>query len=128
LGIQDRIQFAGWQSREQLLPYYQEANMFVYPSRHEGMPNALLEAMSAGLPTVASRIAGNEELIDSGKNGYLVESENIDALKNALAKLIQDAALRKKMGGHASSKTKREYSWDAVGEAYSRLLIESQSP
>ena len=127
LGIIDRIHFSGWQSREQLPHHYQEANLFVYPSRHEGMPNALLEAMSAGLPCVASNIAGNEELIDSGVNGFLVESENSAELQRALEKLLQDEALRKKMGRSARKKAETEYSWQAAGEAYSRLLKESQN-
>ena len=126
LGIFDRIHFSGWQPREKLARYYQEANLFVYPSRHEGMPNALLEAMSAGLPSVASHISGNEELIDSGKNGILVKSESKAELQAALKKLIQDEALLEKMGHNARKKTLREYSWQTVGEAYNRLLIETR--
>ncbi len=126
LKLSERIQFLGWQSRDQLRSSYADANLFVYPSRHEGMPNALLEAMSAGLPSVASDIAGNEELIDDGKNGFLVEPENVSALEEALDRLMQDQALRKKMGAAAQKKTRKEFTWKSVGKAYSDLLQEKR--
>src|SRR6185436_268952 len=62
LGISGRITFLGWQSREELIQCYKQSNLFLFPSRHEGMPNAVLEAMASGLPVIASKIAGNEEL------------------------------------------------------------------
>jgi glycosyltransferase involved in cell wall biosynthesis len=63
LGIEDRVFFLGWQAREQILESYRQANLFLFPSRHEGMPNAILEAMASGLPVIATCIAGNEELV-----------------------------------------------------------------
>ena len=70
-GINGRIRFAGWLSSEQLKEQYAAANVFLFPSRHEGMPNAVLEAMASGLPVVATRIAGNEELVVDGETGSL---------------------------------------------------------
>ncbi|HET6845765.1 MAG TPA: glycosyltransferase family 4 protein, partial [Anaerolineales bacterium] len=61
--LDDRIHFLGWLNAEALRQEYQAASLFVFPSRHEGMPNAVLEAMASGLPVVATRIAGNEELV-----------------------------------------------------------------
>lgn len=122
LGLADRIAFRGWLTREELPAAYSDANLFVYPSRHEGMPNALLEAMSAGLPSIATRIAGNEELIEDGLNGYLVESEDVGQLKARLLQLIPDQEERKKMGAAAQAKAQEEYTWKAVGQAYSDLL------
>jgi len=57
-GLQERVRFLGWRRADELVQEYQTASMFVFPSRHEGMPNALLEAMASGLPVIASRIAG----------------------------------------------------------------------
>ncbi len=90
LGIDDRVFFLGWQSREQIIESYRQANVFLFPSRHEGMPNAILEAMASGLPVIATCIAGNEELVIEGQTGYLVPSEDIEALQNALKKILKD--------------------------------------
>lgn len=122
LGLDDRIDFVGWKARQDLLPYYHEANLFVFPSRHEGMPNALLEAMSCGLPAIATDIAGNQELVVHGENGLLVPSEDVDALRDALRTLIAQAHLRAEMGDAARQHILESYSWQATAQAYLRLL------
>lgn len=122
LGIGERVTFLGWQSKEDLARAYQQANLFLFPSRHEGMPNAVLEAMSSGLPVVATRIAGSEELVLDGETGLLVPSEDVDALRDALRKILSDAALREKMGAASRLRVEREYSWESVARQYSEYL------
>jgi glycosyltransferase involved in cell wall biosynthesis len=122
LGIGERVNFPGWQSRQMLPNTYQKANLFVYPSRHEGMPNAVLEAMASGLPVVASRIAGNEELVNED-TGVLVESEDVTALKSVLEKLISDPDLCERMGKAARNRVEREYSWRKVAQSYLDLML-----
>lgn len=122
LGIEDRVHFLGWQSREELLDCYRQANVFIIPSRHEGMPNALLEAMGSGLPVVASRIAGNEELVVDGETGYLVCSEDVEALRKALQKLLGTPALCEQMGAASRRYVEENYSWEATAEQYVHLL------
>lgn len=122
LGIRDRVFFPGWQSREQLLKCYQEANIFLFPSRHEGMPNALLEAMASGLPAVASCIAGNEELVLDGETGFLVPSEDIERLQDALKKLLINPTLREQMGKASRQRVEANYSWESTAQQYADLL------
>ncbi|MCL4257257.1 MAG: glycosyltransferase family 4 protein [Anaerolineales bacterium] len=122
LGIAERITFAGWKSGAELAAAYAEANLFAYASRHEGMPNALLEAMASGLPAVATRIAGNEELVAEGETGLLVPSEDAAALRDALAKLIADPALRQRYGSEARRRVQARYSWQTVASQYAALL------
>ena len=122
LGIRERVFFLGWQSREQLLKCYQQANVFLFPSRHEGMPNALLEAMANGLPVVASCIAGNEELVIDGDTGYLVPSENIESLQVALRKVLMDSGLREQMGTASRQRVEANYSWESTAQQYALLL------
>lgn len=121
LGIGERVNFLGWQSRQMLPNTYQQANLFVYPSRHEGMPNAVLEAMACGLPVAASRIAGNEELVTED-SGALFPAEDMQALKAILAKLIPDAAARERMGAASRRRVEAEYSWQKVAQAYLDLM------
>lgn len=121
LNIADRVHFAGWLSREQLPAALAAANLFVYPSRHEGMPNAVLEAMASGLPVLATRIAGNEELVTQ-ETGVLVPSDDPDALRSALETLLPDAAGRERMGAAARKRTTAEYSWRRIAQAYLDLM------
>lgn len=122
LGIGERVIFLGWQSREQLMECYQQANLFVFPSRHEGMPNAMLESMASGLPVIASCIAGSEELVVDGKNGFLVPSEDVEALREALKKMLSDAPLRKQMGAASRQHAEESYSWESTAQQYALLL------
>ena len=121
-GLNDRVIFRGWQSREELIQCYKQANLFLFPSRHEGMPNAVLEAMASGLPVVATRIAGNEELVVQEKTGFLVESENVNSLQQALHELIENPSLREKMGAASRQRVEEFYSWDNTAKQYAVLL------
>jgi glycosyltransferase involved in cell wall biosynthesis len=122
LGIADRVHFLGWQSREQLIEAYKQANVFLFPSRHEGMPNAMLEAMASGLPVIASCIAGSEELVLNDRTGYLVASEDVESLRAALSKLLIDPSLREQMGGASRLHAEANYSWETTARQYALLL------
>ena len=121
-GLTDRVTFRGWQSREQLIQCYKQANIFLFPSRHEGMPNAVLEAMASGLPVIASRIAGNEELVVQEKTGFLVEEENINSLQVALHELLENPTLRKSMGAASRRRVEEFYTWENTARQYAYLL------
>ncbi len=121
LGIIEKTNFLGWQDRTNLAATFQQANLFVYPSRHEGMPNAVLEAMAGGLPVLATRIAGNEELVTE-KTGRLVPPEDVEALQAALEKLLPDAQLRKNLGAAGRQRAATEYSWSGAAKAYLALM------
>jgi glycosyltransferase involved in cell wall biosynthesis len=122
LGIEDRVHFLGWQSREQLVESYRQANIFLFPSRHEGMPNALLEAMASGLPVIASCIAGSEELVLDEKTGYLFPSEDVESLLAALRKILSDPALREQMGNNSRLHAEASYNWESTARQYELLL------
>ena len=122
LGIEDRVVFLGWQSRRQLIEQYQNANIFLFPSRHEGMPNAILEAMASGLPVIATCIAGSEELVVDADTGLLVPQEDIESLQGALKKLLSDAALRQHMGAASRRRVEENYSWESTAQQYAGLM------
>jgi glycosyltransferase involved in cell wall biosynthesis len=98
----------------------------VLPSRAEGLPNAVLEYMAAGLPTVASRVGGNGELIEDGVTGLLVPPEDSAALSDALLALLRDPELARRMAQSGQQFTIRNFSFERlvreVDELYSELL------
>jgi glycosyltransferase involved in cell wall biosynthesis len=122
LGIDDRVFFLGWQSREQIIESYKQSNVFLFPSRHEGMPNALLEAMASGLPVIATCIAGNEELVAEGETGYLVPAEDIELLQATLKKILSDSTTRQQMGIAARQRVEENYSWESTAQQYALYL------
>jgi glycosyltransferase involved in cell wall biosynthesis len=125
LGLSERVTFLGWQSRSELTQWYHRSNLFLFPSRHEGMPNAVLEAMSSGLPVVATRIAGSEELVVDNETGLLVPTENTDMLRDALRIMLTDSALREKMGVASRLRVEQSYTWEKVAEQYQLALKKS---
>jgi glycosyltransferase involved in cell wall biosynthesis len=126
LGISGRVIFLGWQSGAELTRWYHRSNLFLFPSRHEGMPNAVLEAMSSGLPVVATRIAGSEELVLDGVTGLLANAEDVDSLRDGLRRLIVDEKMRVQMGQASRRRVEQEYSWENAARQYSQILVSLQ--
>jgi GalNAc-alpha-(1->4)-GalNAc-alpha-(1->3)-diNAcBac-PP-undecaprenol alpha-1,4-N-acetyl-D-galactosaminyltransferase len=100
LGILDHVKFFG--KIKDMDRVYAEAGIFVIPSRSEGFPNALCEAMAAGLPCISFNFtAGPSEIISHGVNGILVEDGNIDAMTEQIQRLIESESLRMHLGANA---------------------------
>jgi glycosyltransferase involved in cell wall biosynthesis len=123
LGLSRRVEYRGWLGKEMLATVYSEADLFVLPSRDEGMPNALLEAMAAGLPVVATQVAGTSEAVVNGQTGLMVPPGDADALAGALQALISDPARRQAMGRAGQTRAAARYSWTAVAEAWLEVLM-----
>ncbi|MBN1230563.1 MAG: glycosyltransferase family 4 protein [Anaerolineales bacterium] len=122
LGLLGHIHFLLWQNKNSLKDIYQQSNLFLNPSRDEGMPNVVLEAMASGLPVVATNIAGNEELISVGETGLLVEPEDVAGLAESLRQLIPDGKTRKTMGSNARKLVEENYTWKQVAQRNLDLL------
>jgi len=125
LGLNGAARFLGSiPQASKLLPHF---DIFVLPSRWEGMSNGLLEAMAAGRPIVATTVGGNPELIVDGETGLLVPPENPDALAAAILKLIRDPALARRLGEAARRRVEREYTLEGMvhrlEELYDDLLV-----
>ena len=92
LDLADAVTLAGQQ--DDVNPYYAIADVFVLPSHNEGSPNVLLEAMSAGVPVVATAVGGVPEILSSGRDALLVKKHDIDGLASAIVRLLGDQILR----------------------------------
>ncbi len=93
----------------------------------DGLPNSLLEALAAGKAVVASRVAGIPEVVDDGENGLLVPGGEVDALTEALERLVADAELRARLGAQARRRAEQELGWATIVERYEASLVRAQA-
>jgi glycosyltransferase involved in cell wall biosynthesis len=121
LGLTDLITWHGWVSRAELPAIYHSADCLINPSLYEGMPNVVAEAMACGLPVVASNVAGNNDLVRNGKNGFLFESNDPDGLIAAVTRL-NDAHLRLRFQECARKAALELLSWENVATRYVELF------
>lgn len=118
-GLQDFVIFTGFQPA--VASYLRASDIFLFPSKQEGMPNALLEAMASALPSVASKISGTEDLIEQGSNGYMFPLEDEAAYAHALIELLRSPELTQRVGEQARSFVERSYSLRALSAHYEQL-------
>jgi glycosyltransferase involved in cell wall biosynthesis len=108
--------------------YLQASDLFVLPSSTEGLSNSMLEAMSCGLPVLATTVGGAPDVIRHQESGYLIPPDNVDALQRGLEVLLGDATLRLALGAAARQRIMSDFSLDSVAERlaalYRRLLRE----
>ena len=119
LGIRDLVTFAGESDRvvESLLL----ADIFILPSRAEGISNALLEAMACGLPVVVSDIPGNRDVIEHQHNGLCFGVDDPDSLAECLLLLLNQPDLRAQLGVNARRTVEKNYSMNYVADRYAKL-------
>jgi L-malate glycosyltransferase len=126
LGVADRVDFVGAVPHAQVAAELRRLDVFVAASRQESFGVAVLEASAAGLPVVATRVGGLPEVVDSGVTGLLVPPEDVPALAGAIELLLDDAALRQRMGQAGRDWVAAHYAWpDSVQtmlSLYRRLL------
>lgn len=120
LGIKDKVEFAGAIAHENVLAYYQRANIFVLPSLNEGMSNVMLEALAVGLPVVATDTGGTKELLTNNVNGLVVKMKDSNDLAEKIEKLILSPELEKTMSLE-SRKLAQTLSWGKVAGEYVEL-------
>jgi colanic acid/amylovoran biosynthesis glycosyltransferase len=109
LGIADCVRFLGYQSLAEVQGLLREADVFVLPSFAEGVPVVLMEAMSAGVPVVATRIAGIPELVEHERTGLLVPPGDAGLLAEQVARLLNDPQLAGRLLAAAKQKVADEF-------------------
>lgn len=118
-GQQDRVEFVGSVSPNDIIQYFTRADVFLLASKSEGRPNVVVEAMAAGLPIVATRIDGVAELLCDGDSGYLFEVGNIEQLVTGIRLLFEDPAMRGRLGSAArEAVVKGQMTWRNSAEKY----------
>ena len=116
LGISGQVAWVGWQQDPH--PYYEVADLFVCPSRHETLGNVILEAWAHSRPVLATQTAGACELITHGEEGWLVPPQQPTQLAEALRLLLHDEPLRMKLARQGRDKVAAHYSAPQIIKAY----------
>jgi len=120
LGLEERLILAGF--RKDVVEIYKCCDLFAFPSKREGLPVSVMEAMASGLPCVVSDIRGCRDLIKSGKNGFLCNPMDIEAFAKKLNELHEYSINRKNMGV-CSQGIIKEFSLDKVKVEMEKVYI-----
>lgn len=118
LNVSDRVHFLGY--RKDIPALLHASDVFVFPSFREGLPVAVMEAMAAGVPVVASRIRGNVDLIEDGVNGFLCNPNDASEFAEKIKLLVDNVELREKMG-KSNLMTIRNFSTETVIEEMKKI-------
>jgi glycosyltransferase involved in cell wall biosynthesis len=114
----DNVELLGFVSDEELTQLYQEADVFVFPTLFEGMPTVVLEAMSNYLPIIVSDTGATSELVD-GENGFIIEPDNIEMLKDAIRKYFNMSAKEKdRMSDSSFVKCMDNFTWKSTAKKH----------
>lgn len=127
LGLAQKVRFTGFIHGQDLVEHLQSSDVFVTASKSENMPLAVLEAMATGLPIIAIRSLGLTEIVEEGKNGYLVTQDDVETIARRTIELLGDDNARRALG-ERSRTLSETYSESSVAErledVYVRLLEE----
>jgi glycosyltransferase involved in cell wall biosynthesis len=121
LGLEGSVKLLGEQ--DNIAKFLFSADVFILPSRSEGLPMALLEAMSAGLPVIATRLEGLAEVVVEGVHGLFVPVDDADVLADVILQLLRDPYRCVRMGAAAKQRVNEMYSIDHTGEQYLALML-----
>lgn len=122
LGVADRTYFAGQRSKSETLALMSACDIFVLNSTYEGLPHVVLEAMSLGLPVVATAVGGTPEVVRHGENGLAIQPGDADSLYEALRELASSPENRHKFVANAL-KTAKSFSYSRMVEETQRVLL-----
>ena len=132
LGLGGKVSFAGFLTEDQLRDLYHSAHIFVHPSQitedqnQEGIPNSMLEAMSTGLPVLATHHGGIPEAVDDGKAGLLSAERDVDGLLDHMERVVADLGLWSELGRRASADMHENFEQSAqvkkLEDVYAELL------
>lgn len=131
-GLEDRIEFTGWASEDELNELYVCADFVIVPSIEtesgdtEGMPTVITEAFASGNPVIATDVGGISDVVEDRENGYLVTQKRPDELAKKIALLIREEDLRQDLSTGALE-TAEKLDWKYCGETYTRLLQSAMS-
>ena len=122
LGVDEIVEFAGHVDHAQLPKYLIAADIFVRPSRSEGLGTAFLEAMAVGVPVIAARVGGVSDFLTDGETGIFCRENDPHDLAEKIERLISDDGLRHKLLENGKRLVQKSYTWGTIAESMDRIL------
>ncbi|MFC1732665.1 glycosyltransferase family 4 protein, partial [candidate division KSB1 bacterium] len=110
---------------DNIVKYYKKSIAYVLPSYYENMPTGILEAMSSGLPVVASDVGGIPELVIDNKTGFLVKPKNEIKLAESIIKLMVNKKLREIMGKKGKERVEENFTWNIITKKFVKMYIKN---
>ncbi len=118
IGVESHCLFTGPASRELVVYLMRKAKLLVAPSFIENAPYTILEAMTCGLPIIASNVGGVSEIVQDGYNGKLLAFNSSIAIGNSIKEMLEDESLQRNMSKHAIETMQAKFSWDVNLKKY----------
>lgn len=122
LHLENQISFLGTVPNREIQSYLWGSDVFVRPSRSEGMGNAFIEALAAGIPIIGTPVGGIPDIITDEQTGLFVEAENPSDCARKIVRLLYDDGLSQKIAKHGSALVERLFSWNRIGSIYAELF------
>jgi glycosyltransferase involved in cell wall biosynthesis len=116
LKLENRVFFKGFVSHDTLPEYLQACDIFIRPSRSEGLGNSFLEAMAAGIPVIATPVGGIPDFLVDGETGLLCEVDNPQSIAQKIEKFTKDMESRRYIVANAQKMVQQKYDWNSVAE------------
>ena len=121
LGLSEKVNFLG--NRLDVHNFYNQADIFFFPSRGEGLPGVLMEAMIYQVPIVTSNIAGTRDLVDNLENGLLCEAEDYYCYAKSIKKLLQNERMRERFKKNGLNTIKAKFLWERNIKNFERIYL-----
>lgn len=115
--VADMVEFVGQKNKKEIVPFYQNADLFILPSAKEGMPNVVLEAMACGLPIIMTPCEGSKELVQD--NGYILLTSEMG---EKIQQLLRNKEMLQKLGHNSRRIVEEQFCWGHVVENYLTLM------
>lgn len=121
LGVADKVKFLGTIPNERIPEHLASADVFVRPSRSEGLGTAFLEAMAAGVPIIGTQVGGIIDFLIDGETGLFCKSNDPKDLAEKIIMILNDEDLKNKLVENGREMVEQKYSWDKIAEQMRRI-------
>ncbi len=125
-----RIRFLGHKKQDSLYEYYSQGSVFILPSIHDGFGMVMTQAMASGLPVIATENTGGPDIIENGKQGFIIPIRDTESLKGKISYLYENRDICREMGQLAKKKVSSGFTWDDYGDriikAYEGILSKNK--
>ena len=123
--LNGKLFLKGWLPKNKVKDYLSGADIFVLPSWQEGMPNALIEALASGLPSITTSVGVIPDYLINNNSALIVEPKNLNKLKKSIEKLINDDNLREKLSKNGLLVAKENFSTTKSLDSFSKFILQT---